>query len=278
MFDVQDYELVDFGAGQKLERFQRVLVKRPSPPAVGRWECEGRGEPDWTFVLNSSGAEKGRWLEREAAAKEWRINYRGLSFELRPTPFGHLGVFPEQASNWAWLEGQSHENGNALNLFAYTGGTTLVLARLGYKVTHVDAARNVVQWARQNAVHSGLADAPIRWIAEDVLRYLRREVKRGNRYDVVVADPPSFGRGPKNEVWKIEQDFSEMLDLINELTNANPRLLLMSGHSASFGQQEMLDSLQQVFDHRRFRYDAGPMFLQTRSGRRLNAGYRIRAW
>ena len=281
MFTPNDYELIDFGDGQKLERLGGVVVRRPSPPAIRNWNDKNRLSQIairncWTYSLSSGQTQKGSWHGDENLPEPWIVQYGDLKFHLKLTPFGHLGIFPEQAINWDWLSKQSLQGSRALNLFAYTGGTSMQLAKLGCEVTHVDSARNVVQWARENAALSGLANAPIRWITEDVLRYLRREAKRGNRYDVVAADPPSFGRGPKNEVWKIERDFSEFLELVFELTNGRPKLLLVSGHSGHFDQFEMKSALEEQFSNRDFHFKSGDMSLKSRDGHALNAGYFVR--
>lgn len=234
MFFPDQYELIDFGRGRKLERFGHYVLDRPSAvadcPQIShreRWNQAAaryeRGE-----------SARGRWISAHKLPETWRVNHHGCTLELRRTPFGHVGLFPEQAGNWDWLrevQAASREPLRLLNLFAYTGGATLAAAAAGAQVTHVDAAHNVVSWARRNATLSGLADAPIRWISEDVLTFVRREVRRGNHYHGVILDPPSYGHGPKGQVWKIEQDLPNLLEACAALIAPDPRLVCLTTHT-----------------------------------------------
>ena len=181
---------------------------------------------------------RGHWDPPGALPDSWTLRHGGLSFELKPTPFGHLGLFPEQAVNWDWITKQVRAlpaPPTVLNLFAYTGGSTLAAARAGAHVVHVDAAANIIPWARRNAAHSGLADAPIRWITEDAMRFVRREIKRGNRYDAMILDPPAYGHGPHREVWEIERDFEPLLKACVDLAGGKPRFMLVTCHTKGYG-------------------------------------------
>lgn len=223
--DWKDYELIDSGDTMKLERFGAYAVARPDPRAL--WKPT---TPDWNadakFVHDT-------WDITHAPPDPWRISYKQLVFTLRPTSFKHVGVFPEQAVNWNWLEQIIHgDNLKVLNLFAYTGGATLAAASAGATVTHVDAAKSTIDWAHENVIASGLKDKPIRWIEEDAMKFVMREAKRGNTYDGVILDPPRFGRGSKGELWKIEEDLPKLLAEIKKILSPHPRFILLNAYTA----------------------------------------------
>jgi 23S rRNA (cytosine1962-C5)-methyltransferase len=274
-----EYQLLDFGAGRKLERFGRYLLDRPSPAA----EAFEKRDPS---IWNSADArfecraaqsdEHGDWLPSDALPPRWTVECEHFRLELKPTPFGHLGVFPEQNSNWQWLREQVQRCSSppkVLNLFAYTGASTLALAAAGAHVVHVDSAGNTVDWARRNAELSNLAEAPIRWIVEDALRFVRRECRRGNRYDAVVLDPPSFGRGPRSETWKLERDLPELLRLCGELTQQRPQFLLLSCHTPGVGAKELeLLLVELTLGTRTAEVECFALALTDQSGRSLPSG------
>ncbi len=281
----RDYELLDFGDGRKLERFGPVVLDRPSPAAEGveRARPELWRQAAARFVGARAG--DGRW---EPAATRWRPDDWGFvhdgvaSFRLRldALPSGQVGVFAEQCGNWDWIareaakpQAMGEARLRVLNLFAYTGGSTLAAAAAGAQVVHVDAARNMVERARENAALSGLADRPIRWIAEDALRFCRREVKRGNRYDAVVLDPPSYGHGPKGEPWKIGEHLLPLLKLCGELSAESRAFVLVTCHSPGIGPAELAAYLAEgIFGHCGQPPRSGELFLETRDGRRLPSG------
>jgi len=215
MFDSTQYSLLDFGGGRKLERFGGYSLDRPAPAAERA--TPAASDATWSTVdarFERYAGENGEWNVAREPVEPWLITHGALQFELRRTEFGHVGVFPEQAENWDWLDRQVRTAGRplkVLNLFAYTGASTLVAAAAGAAVVHVDAARNSVAWASRNARHSGLAEAPIRWIVEDAARFVRREIRRGNFYDGVILDPPSYGHGPKGEAWKLGEHLMPLL-------------------------------------------------------------------
>ena len=240
-FDSGEYELLDFGEGRKLEQFGPHIIDRPAPAA----ETTRRFQPDaWSraaarFELygDQRGGERGRWIPADALPERWTIAFGPMRLELKATDFGHLGVFPEQAENWDWIAEQVQAAAKAgqrlkvLNLFAHTGGTTLAAAIAGAEVVHVDSSKSAVAWARRNAELSGLTDAPIRWIVEDAPRFVRRELNRGNYYDAVILDPPSYGHGPAGETWKLESDLPDLLRVCAELTARRLQLLLLTCHT-----------------------------------------------
>ena len=216
-----DYELLDSGAGAKLERFGPYRFVRPESGAIWPRTLPERewAAADGVFATaDEEGA--GRWEFRRPVDARWAMRYGDLRFWAQPTPFRHLGVFPEQASQWDWISGLIRAAGRplrVLNLFGYTGLATLAAAAAGASVTHVDASQKAMAWARENQTLSGLADRPIRWLVDDALKFVRREVRREARYDGLIIDPPKFGRGPKGELWKLEESLPELLDACRSL-------------------------------------------------------------
>ncbi len=271
MFRSDQYELVDFGDGEKLENFGGVLVRRESPVANGPKLIPEAWTGSLRFQRHEAGT--GSWVGA-AVPKCWTIRHETFSLQLKKTPFGHLGVFPEQASNWSWINSLPLEltGLKAINLFAYTGGTTLALAARGASVVHVDSARNIVNWARSNAALSGLADAPIRWLVEDAITFLRREIKRGNDYDIVVADPPSYGRGTRNETWKLSRDMDTLLEMLAALTKNRCRLLLFTCHTPEFDSSRLRSLIGGRFDLSFGKLRSTSLCLKSRDKRPLESG------
>jgi 23S rRNA (cytosine1962-C5)-methyltransferase len=279
-----DYELVDFGDGRKLERFGPVLLARPSPAAEGIARSRPHLWRNATARFVGSRAGDGIWQPEADTWRpaDWTFTHVGeASFQLwlDALASGQVGVFPEQRENWDWIAGQAAkpQAGGAslrvLNLFAYTGGSTLAAAAAGAEVVHIDAARNIVQRARENAALSGLADRPVRWITEDATKFCRRELKRGNRYDAVILDPPSYGHGPKGEPWKIGEHLLPLLRLCGELTVESRAFVLVTCHSPGIGPAELAAYLAEgVFGHCGQPPDAGELFLEMSDGRRLPSG------
>jgi 23S rRNA (cytosine1962-C5)-methyltransferase len=282
MFATDQYRLLDFGDGRKLERFGQVILDRPAPAAHGasRSNPEFWKQTNAKFELSAdaaSTAQRGQWIEQNDLPKTWSIAHDALQFELKRTDFGHVGLFPEQASNWDWFRGRVSntltEPPRVLNLFAYTGGSTLAAAAAGAAVTHVDAARNVVAWARRNADLSGLAPAPIRWIAEDAMKFVRREIKRGQSYDAIVLDPPGYGHGPAGEAWMLDKHLPELLSVCRELTQPQPRFILLTCHAPEYDPARLAEMLVAAgFADRAAQVEADDMWLVAADGRRLHAG------
>ena len=231
-----DYALLDSGAGRKLERFGAVILARPAAQAVWR---PARPETEWRHATASFDRENGlQWRNRDALPEDWVIRVAGLAFRLSGTDFGHLGIFPEQRDQWRWIAAQTRalvrkigRRPVVLNLFAYSGGATLAAAQAGAEVCHLDASKGMVAWARENAALNGLRDAPIRWIVDDAHKFLAREERRGRRYDGIILDPPSFGRGSQGELYKIERDLPDTLDRCRALLTEPPGFLLLSAHT-----------------------------------------------
>ena len=280
MFSADQYQLLDFGCGRRLELFGGIRVDRPCPAADGI----GRAmSGDWDGVgarFDRTEAEKGCWCFGGERIERWNVACGPMRFELKLTEFGHLGVFPEQAENWEWLEGQVRSAAGplrVLNLFAYTGGSTLAVAAAGAEVTHVDAARNVVAWARRNAELSGLAESPIRWISEDATKFVRRELQRGNTYDAVILDPPSYGHGPRGQVWRLEEHLAPLLSMCGKLTAGRRRFMLLTCHSPGFSPSRLKQTLAEALDDGdRGRIVAQPIVLRSACGRELPSGVGVR--
>ena len=231
--DWQDYELLDSGDFEKLERFGDVLFVRPEPQAI--WGQVGNQEL-WKSahaVYSRTGLE-GEWTFKKDLGTSWTISWENLQFEIRPTSFKHTGLFPEQASNWKYLRENLKPGMKVLNLFAYTGGTTLAAASAGAEVVHLDSSKPVVNWGKRNAELSGLASKPIRWIVDDVKKFVAREIKRGNVYDAIIMDPPAFGRGPEGELWKFEEDLAPLLVDCGNILNHEHGLLIVNAYSLGF--------------------------------------------
>ncbi|MCH2183114.1 MAG: class I SAM-dependent methyltransferase [Mariniblastus sp.] len=276
MFASKQYELVDFGDGEKLERFAGVLVRRDCPAAN-----QPKARPmEWDpCALSFSRQSNNGWGNLEQVPDRWTIELTsGINLELSPTPFGHLGLFAEQSVNWQWIDQRRDQlNGlRVINLFAYTGATTLALAAAGASVTHVDSAHKVVRWARKNAELSGLEQAPIRWIVDDALTFIRREIKRGRPYDMVVADPPAFGHGLKRQAWKLERDMGELLKGLSTLTGGKMKMGLLTGHSLGYGARDLASDMARGFQIPRSTLHTGQMNLKTRAGRALESGFYVR--
>lgn len=229
-----EYELLDSGREEKLERFGDFVLARPDPQAL--WE-KSLGEGEWQKAAGryERKGKEGVWHAKNLP-KEWQIEFGGLKFLIKPTSFKHTGLFPEQLSNWEWMQDALRKSTapTVLNLFGYTGGATLAAAKTGAKVTHVDASKTAVAWARENAKLSGLEEKPIRWIVEDVLVFVTREIKRGVKYDAVIMDPPAFGHGPGGELWKIEEDFLKLIELCGEMLSDKPLFVLINGYAAGY--------------------------------------------
>lgn len=255
------YELLDSGNGAKLERFGEVVLARPCAQAVWQPQRPARWkEADATFDRE----EGNRWHGRSRLPKEWAIDVDGTRFRLSGTDFGHLGIFPEQRAQWAWIRetvAAAHRPLRVLNLFAYSGGSTLAAARAGAEVCHLDASKGMVQWARANAALNGLESHPIRWIVDDAHKFLNREIRRGRRYDGIILDPPTYGRGGNGETYKIERDLTETLRLCRALLSDAPRFLLLSAHTPGHTPVVLSNVLTQALRGLGGAVSAGEMLL-----------------
>ena len=229
----KDYEVLDTSNGEKLERWGDYFLVRPDPQVL--WDTPKKlrqwKKPNGHYHRSHKGG--GQW-EFFDLPKTWDIQYKELKFHLQPFSFKHTGLFPEQAVNWDWFSDKIKKAGRpvkVLNLFAYTGGATLAAAAAGASVTHVNASKGMVTWAKENAVASGLGDAPIRWLVDDCVKFVEREIRRGNHYDGIIMDPPSYGRGPKGEIWKIEEKIYSLVCLCEKLLSKDPLFFLINSYT-----------------------------------------------
>lgn len=228
-----DYEILDTSGGEKLERWGDYILVRPDPQVIWNTPKIHKGWRKRNAHYHRSAKGGGEW-EFFDLPKQWEIHYKALTFQLKPFSFKHTGLFPEQAANWDWFSEKVVRAGHqvkVLNLFAYTGGATLAAAQAGASVTHVDASKGMVTWAHENAQSSGLEDAPIRWIVDDCMKFVEREIRRGNHYDGIIMDPPSYGRGPKGEIWKIEDAIHSLVKRCSELLSDHPLFFLINSYT-----------------------------------------------
>lgn len=239
--DFKDYELLDCSGGEKLERWGKYILIRPDPQII--WDTP-RG-PEWGHAAahyHRAASGGGSWEFKNLPQSEWQVGWQSLVFKVSPTGFKHTGLFPEQAANWALMrekiEGRAAPT-SVLNLFAYTGGATLACASAGASVCHVDASKGMVQWARENAGLSGLTERPIRWIVDDCKKFVEREIRRGVRYDCVIMDPPSYGRGPGGEIWKLEEQIYALLTLTCDIMSDKPLFFMLNSYTTGLSASVM---------------------------------------
>ena len=231
-----DYEVIDCSKGEKLERWGEYLLVRPDPQVIWDTPKKHKGWKKMNGHYHRSSKGGGEW-EFFDLPEQWTINYKELTYNLKPFSFKHTGLFPERAANWDWFGDKIRRSGRpvkVLNLFAYTGGATLAAAKAGASVTHVDASKGMVTWAKENAHSSGLSDAPIRWIVDDCVKFVEREIRRGNHYDAIIMDPPSYGRGPGGEVWKLENELYGLAKACSEALSDDPLFFLINGYTTGF--------------------------------------------
>lgn len=270
----EEYELLDSGEGEKLERFGSFVLRRPDPQALWKKSLIPKEWANASASFLRSG-NTGKWQFKEGVPKEWQIEYGGLKLNISPTPFKHTGLFPEQLPNWQWTENKIKErraNGadvSILNLFGYTGGASLACAKAGAQVCHVDASKSAIAWARDNAVASGLVEAPIRWILEDAYEFVRKEIKRGKKYDGIIMDPPAFGHGPNGEVWKIEEQFIAFLDDVKKLLSDNPLMLLVNGYASGYSSVAYKQNLTDLVERYGGTIEDGELAIKEKNSERL---------
>ncbi len=260
------YELLDSGGQEKLERFGKYILRRPAAQAVWKKTLD---ESIWANCYASFDRKSGkRWHGKNILPESFTIEIDEITFKLSGTDFGHLGIFPEQRELWGWIRESIQKTKvkrkeiSVLNLFAYSGGSTLAALKAGAKVCHVDASRGMMSWAKENVVLNNLSDAPVRFIVDDVIKFMKREKKRGNSYDAIILDPPTFGRGAQGEVYKIENDIIPTLDLVNELLSKDPLFVLFSCHTPGFSPSVLENLLIEVQKDASGKIEKGEMFLR----------------
>lgn len=267
----EDYALLDCGEGQKLERFGAYTLIRPEPNATWQPVLPRRVWEAADAIFQLSAPNRGTWHFRRPLPERWQMRYKTLRFWVAPTPFRHVGVFPEQAVHWDWLSERvacAPSPPRLLSLFGYTGLATLSAAAAGAAVTHVDASKKAVTWARQNAELSGLADRPIRWIVDDALKFAAREVRRGVRYDGFILDPPPFGRGANGELWTFDKAMPQLMALIRQLISASPCCLVITAYTAKMSLARLRRLVSETLSGYKGEIEAGELGLRQQSAAR----------
>ncbi len=259
------YELLDSGEGEKLERFGEYILERPDPEALWRRERPDAVTPDLIFIRK--GAKGGAW--KGDSPKEWTITHGGFKFIIRPTSFKHVGLFPEQEDNWQFLKKNLKPGARVLNLFAYTGGASLAALSVGAEVTHVDASKPACDWARKNVEINKLGDRKIRYIVDDVMAFVRREKKRGAIYDAIIMDPPAFGHGPKDELWKIEEHFVNFFEDCMSLMSDKPQCVIISGYASGYSAIAFANNLKSLKEKYGGEVEAKELTLVEKSSRKV---------
>lgn len=266
-----EYELLDSGEGEKLERYGEFILSRPDPQAL--WK-KTKQEMEWKKASGtfSRDARNAKWITKNNLPEKWNIEIDGLHFWIHLGAFKHTGVFPEQASNWKWIEDQikkSKRKVSVLNLFGYTGGATLAAARAGAEVCHLDGSKVAINWAKENAELSDLKDAPIRWILDDAVKFLKREIKRGNTYDGIIMDPPAFGHRPGGELWKIENDLIPLFDLCKKVLSPEPIFFLVNGYASGYSATAYKNNLSNIVEKYGGEIEIGELTIEESKAKRL---------
>lgn len=249
--DWKDYKIIDAGDGEKLESWGKIILRRPDPQII--WSAD-KNNKEWKDVhgfYHRSDKGGGEWENKKRFPQKWTIQYKELTFNIKPTGFKHTGLFPEQAANWDWII-EKIQTANrpikVLNLFAYTGGATCAASYAGaVEVVHVDASKGMVSWAKENAESSGLSKNKIRYIVDDVYKFVEREQRRGNFYDAIIMDPPSYGRGPKGEIWKLENELPKLLESTSKILSKDPLFLLVNAYTTGFSHISLNNMMKQIF-------------------------------
>lgn len=273
-----DYELIDSGNGKKLERYGSVIMDRPDPQSL--WQpLKNRDVWNTANAVFMRTGKITKWHKDKTVPSAWPIHFAGLVFEIRPTSFKHTGLFPEHRENWKWMQDlvkarlASQAAPKILNLFGYTGGASLACAQAGAEVVHVDGSKMAIAWAKKNQELSGLNDTPIRWILDDAILFLKREIKRGNKYDGIVMDPPAFGRGPKGEVWKIEEQFDELMKLCKSVLSDKPLFFLINGYASGYSPIAYQNNLLDLVEKHDGLIETGELAIEeSQTGRLLPCG------
>lgn len=255
--DFEDFKLLDMANGEKLECWGKYLLIRPDPQIVWSKKTNPKlwDTADARYVRSKTGG--GHWEVKKKLPDSWQVSYNNLNFNIKPMGFKHTGLFPEQSVNWTYMSNiirnrkKQGKQTKVLNLFAYTGGATVACLEAGASVCHVDASKGMVQWAKENSISSGLKDAPVRFIVDDVIKFVKREIKRGNKYDAIVMDPPSYGRGSNGEVWSIEKDLEGLLELCVQVLSSKPAFIIINTYTGGLSGTVISNLLYMVIENER---------------------------
>lgn len=280
-----DYELIDSGDGEKLERFGEVVLRRPDPQALWNKTDESIWKEANGYFIREG--REGRWNFTKNTPEKWTINFSDLTFNIRPSSFKHTGIFPEQAPNWDWTRNlikneiieikkagsENQRDVSVLNLFGYTGGASIACAQAGAKVCHVDASKSSISLAKENAESSKIPDTSIRWILDDAKAFVAKEIRRGNKYDGIIMDPPAFGRGPEGDVWQIEDDFVKFVEECKKLLSDTPLFFLVNGYASGYSQLAYYYSVKDLVEKYVGEVESGELTIrETKSDRLLPCG------
>ncbi len=245
--DWKDYEILDMANGEKLERWKDVILARPDPQIIWKEKTFPDKWKKTNARYHRSSTGGGSWQYEKKMPESWKIQYKNLTFQIKPMGFKHTGLFPEQAVNWDWMMdkiAKANRPIRVLNLFAYTGGATVACLAAGASVCHVDSSKGMVTWAKENVAASGLADKPVRYIIDDVNKFVNREIRRGNQYDAIIMDPPSYGRGTNGEVWKFEENIDDLVNLCTKVLSDDPLFFLINSYTTGISSTVLADILQ----------------------------------
>ena len=260
----KDYEIIETGSGEKLEKWGRITLLRPDPQIIWKNQISEK-KADAHYLRSSTGG--GKWKNLKSIPEEWQVAWRSLKFMIKPMGFKHTGLFPEQAVNWATMIDLIKAAGrpiSVLNLFAYTGGATVACASAGASVTHVDSAKNMVQRCKENAKISGLENAPIRYIVDDCIKFVEREIRRGKKYDAIIMDPPSYGRGTNGEVWSLEENIFDFVSLCEKVLSDKPLFVLLNSYTTGLGATAMENVLKLALGRKKGEYSSYEVGLKTK--------------
>lgn len=281
----KDYELIDSGDGKKLEKFGSIILERPCQEAI--WS-KSQSLEKWmeaNAVFTKTNSDKGTWITKKQLPESWKIHWQDVVATIHLSPFKHTGVFPEQSANWSWIKNiltkqkeiQPKYQPHVLNLFAYTGMASIVCAKLGSKVTHVDSSRSSIGWAKQNQIASGLDERSIRWILDDVMKFVSREVKRGVKYDAIIMDPPAYGHGTDGEVWNFKSSFPKLLNLCKQILVEDPLFILINTYAVNITSDTLETMLQNMMEKYGGQIISGELALEeTGSKKLLSTGMFVR--
>ena len=260
----KDYKILDMADGQKLERWGEVVLSRPDPQIIWKSKSFPSKWKEINAEYHRSKTGGGAWEFKKKMPKQWQVKYKKLIFNIKPMGFKHTGLFPEQAVNWDWMiekiqkEKKNKKEVKVLNLFAYTGGATVACLSAGASVCHVDSSKGMTTWAKENVISSGLQDRPVRFIIDDVVKFVNREIRRGSKYDAIIMDPPSYGRGAKGEVWQFENNIYDLVELCSNVLSDDPLFFLINSYTTGISSQVLKNILNMVIDKKyRGEIDAG---------------------
>ena len=263
--DWKDYKILDMANGQKLEKWGNIILSSPDPQIIWKDKSFPKKWNDINAVYNRSSSGGGSWSYNKKMPEKWQIKYKNLTFNIKPMGFKHTGLFPEQAVNWDWMMNKiknSQRPIKVLNLFAYTGGATVACLSAGASVCHVDSSKGMVAWAKENVISSGLEEKPVRYIVDDVVKFINREIRRGNTYDAIIMDPPSYGRGTNGEVWQFEDNIYDLVELCTKVLSDKPLFFLINSYTTGISSKVLEDILSLTVDKKyKGKLDSGEIGL-----------------